>query len=330
MSQASSAAKLAKAAERFIFAALYVSSLSGSPCRTAPPMKLRAQHFLLLAIALTLGACHFTSPKAPTGQVVATVGEREITRRQLQLELNGAGQVTPAGQKAQQQAALQYIIQRSILADAAKQQGVNKDPNFILLSERANDALLVQMLQAKIAASVPPPTREEANSFEEANPNVFAERKIFEVEQMRMARPADSSILAKLKPLNTLDDIASFLTQNHIAFQRGQSTIDAVGQNPKLVSAIVALPPNEVFIISSGNGLLINQVLNTRTQPFTGEPATKYALHVLQTQHAQEAVQRAFASILGRAQTDVRINKDFQPTPKPVSVPSPPIKASGD
>jgi len=292
-------------------------------------VKTNVKQLAVIAVALTTCGCHFGSQKPPTGQVVATVGDREITRRQLQAELNGVAAATPAAQKAQQQAALQYIIQRAILADAAKKQGLDKDPNFILLSERANDALLVQLLQTKIAASVPAPTIEEANTFEEANPDVFAERKVFDVDQMRMSRPADPSILAKLKPLNTLDDIASFLTQNRILYQRGKSTIDAVGQNPKLVSAIVKLPPNEVFIISSGNGVLINQVLATRVQPFTGGQATKYALYLLRTQHAQEAVQRAFADLLKKAQSDIRINKEFQSAQKPASAPLPSGKPNG-
>ena len=220
-------------------------------------MTTKLQHLVLCSVVLLVSACRFQLPfsshKQPTGQVVATVGDREITLRQLQAEMRGTQGATVAVQKAQQQAALQFILQRSIFADEAKKEGLDKDPDVILSSARAIDTLLVEKLEANIAASVPTPAVEEINHFENLNPSIFAERKIFDVEQIRMGRPADPNILAKMRPFKTLDEVASFLTQNHIVFQRGLSAIDAVGQSPKLVNAIVSLPPQELFIIASGN-----------------------------------------------------------------------------
>ena len=182
-------------------------------------MRLKPLHLLLFTLALAVGACS-RAPKAPTGQVAANVGDREITVRQLGAEIGSLPPVAPASQKAQQRAVLNFIIQRTILADAARKQGLDKDPNFILLSERATDALLVQQLQAKIAAAVPPPSLEEIAQFQSANPDIFAQRKIFDVEQIHFAQQADPNFVKKLQPFKTLDDVANFLTQNNISFQR--------------------------------------------------------------------------------------------------------------
>jgi EpsD family peptidyl-prolyl cis-trans isomerase len=284
-------------------------------------LRLKSQHLFIVAVVLAVGACSRT-PKAPTGQVAATVGAHEITIRELSAELGGAPPVPPAAQKAQQQGALNLIIQRTILADVARKQGLDKDPSFVLLSKRTNDALLVQQLQAKIAASVPPPAPEEVAQFQSTNLDVFAERKIFDVEQIRMARPADPDFVKKLQPLKTLDEIASFLTQNHVGFQRGTTSIDALGQNPALVKAIVGLPPGEVFIISAGNQVLINLIHNTRTQPFTGDPAKKYATSYLRAQHTQQAVQKQLGAFIASGQRTVQIAKDYQPSKKPAGPPA--------
>lgn len=271
-----------------------------------------------------LGGCNFGSaPKTPTGQVVATVGSREITRRELQAELAGAPPVAPKDQKAQQQAALQRIIQRVILADAAKQEGLDKVPDYALLSQRANDALLVQLLESKTAASVPAPSNEEVQQFQETNPNLFAERKIFDVDQIRITRPSDPQLAKKLEPLKTLDDIAAYLNQNHILFQRGANMLDAVGQNPKLLSAIMALPPHEVFILSSADEIFVNMVTNVRTQPLVGDAAAKFAQNSLKAQHVQDAVLRRLNTIVARARGTVRLSKDFEPA-KPAAKKLPP------
>ena len=119
---------------------------------------------MLFALAcgsvLALSACDRDAPKAPTGQVVASVGGREITRRELQTEMTGLTAATPAIQKEQQKAALQRLVQRAILVNAAKEQGIDKDPAFALLAQRATDAVMVQMLERKVVASVPAPSDE--------------------------------------------------------------------------------------------------------------------------------------------------------------------------
>ncbi|MES2294223.1 MAG: hypothetical protein V4527_13055 [Pseudomonadota bacterium] len=274
----------------------------------------KAQHLLVPVIALAVSGCNFGSkPKPPTGQVVATVGGHEITVRQLHAELGNARAVSPAAQKEQQRAALNFVIERTVLADEARKEGIDKNPDFILLNQRATDALLVQQLQAKIAASVPPPSPEEAARFQSANPNIFAERKIFDVDQIRIDLPSDRSVLTKLQPLKTLDEVANFLTQNHVPFQRGTGIIDAVGQNPQLINAIVALPPQEVFVFPVGNQILISQVRNARTEPFTGEPANKYAINVLRLEHTQAAVQKQMASLIVRARGTMQVSKDYLP-----------------
>lgn len=280
----------------------------------------KARHLLIPVVALAVSACNFnfggSKPKAPTGQVVATVGGHEITVRQLNSELSGAAAVAPAAQKEQKRAALNFMIERTVLADEARKQGIDKDPDFILLSQRTMDALLAQQLQAKIAATVPAITLDEATRFENANPNIFAERKIFEVDQIRMNQPSDRAILAQLQPLKTLDEVVKLLTDNKIPFQRGTTAIDAVGQNPKLIDAIVALPPQEVFVFPAGNQIMINQVKGARTEPFTGDTANKYAMNVLRLERTQTAVQRQMAAVLAKAKSTIVVSKDYMP-PKP-------------
>jgi len=287
----------------------------------------KARHLLIPAIALAVSACNFggSKPKAPTGQVVATVGGHEITVRQLNAEMSGAVAVAPAAQKEQKRAVLNFMIERTVLAEEARKQGIDKDPDFILLSQRNMDALLAQQLQAKIAATVPAITLDEATRFENANPNIFAERKIFEVDQIRMNQPSDRAILAKLQPLKTLDEVVKLLTESNLPFQRGTTAIDAVGQNPKLIDAIVALPPQEVFVFPAGNQIMINQVKSARTEPFTGDAANKYAMNVLKLERTQTAVQRQMAAVLAKAKNTIVVSKDYMP-PKAAPAPAPAAK----
>ena len=124
---------------------LYGNSMSVEKRRT--PLRSATFFAAGLGAMLALSGCHFGTPKCPTGQVVATVGDREITRRELEAEIQGSTATTPAAQKAERQAALQRIMQRVALANAARDRGIDKDPSFALLRQRAEDALLVAALR---------------------------------------------------------------------------------------------------------------------------------------------------------------------------------------
>jgi len=281
---------------------------------------------MLFALAcgsvLALSACDRDAPKAPTGQVVASVGGREITRRELQTEMTGLTAATPAIQKEQQKAALQRLVQRAILVNAAKEQGIDKDPAFALLAQRATDAVIVQMLERKVVASVPAPSNEEVAQFIQTNPDMFAQRRLFDVEQIRMPLTSDPKIIKQLEPLKTMDEVAAFLTKQNISFQRGANVMDARGQDPKLLKAIIALPPGEVFILSSRSEIFLNQIRNTRLLPFEGKEATQFALNSLKSQRSREVVARQLRGYLTKAQPGVRMSAEFT-TPPPGAKPKP-------
>ena len=151
---------------------------------------------------------------------------------------------------------------------------------------------------------------------------------MFDLDQIRMGRPTDPKMLDQLRPLNTLEDIAALLTRDQIKFQRGTTALDAVGADPKMVEAVVKLPPHEVFVVPNGNLILISQIKDTRIAPFTGEMAVTYALNVLKQQHAREAVERKVGAIMNKGAATVRFNKAYQPAPAPGN-PATPAAGSG-
>ena len=270
-----------------------------------------------LSACLALGACKIPGlggDKTPTGQVVATVDGQEITLRDLQNEMGGATFPDPKARRAAEIRVLDNIIGRTVLADAARKQGLEKTPQFAINKKRALDALLVQTLEQKIVSSVPQPTKDEAESFVAAHPDIFAERKIFSVDQIRMPRPSDPAVLKALVPLKTMEEIESLLKADNIPYQRVATSLDSVGTDPRLLDAINKLAANEVFVIPGGDGLLVNVIRDSKTTPFTGPAAVDYARNLIARQRSQESAARAFNDILAKARETVKFNKDYQPT----------------
>lgn len=274
-------------------------------------MKLSWAYLTLACLALS--ACGEGRAAQPKGQVVATVGDQEITRTQLRAELGGNTASDAEARKRLEQAMLQQIVSRKLLAEAARKDGVDKTPEFAMMRERAVEAVLVQAYQEKLAKSVPAISRDEALKFMNDNPDIFAQRKVFVVDQIRTVRPADPALLERFRPLTTMEQVLSLLQSEKIPYQRGTDTLDTVGTDPNVVRQIVKLPPNEVFVIPLPGGVLINQIRETRVQPFAGEPAERYARQMLASQRQQEVVAKQFNTVLNQSKESVSYGKGFEP-----------------
>jgi EpsD family peptidyl-prolyl cis-trans isomerase len=277
-------------------------------------MKLGSIGLLGAVACLALTGCS-DKPKEPKGQVIATVGKEEITAIDLRNEMGSVSIPDPKMRRAVEQRALDSIITRKWLAQAAEKAKIDKTPEYAQQKARLEEALLVQTWQNKIAKMVPPPTSEEANAFMQQHPEMYAQRQIFVAEQLRMVRPANNQVLEAMRPLNTMEQVEQFLTANRIPYQKGEFRFDAVQIGPQLTAQINKLPPNEVFVIPSGNLLLVNRLKETVVVPFTGQQATQHALNYLRSTRTQEAIRRQFGSVMQGAKEQVKYSKAYQPAP---------------
>ena len=255
--------------------------------------------------------------------VVAQVGDREITLRELNAETPNGGNPDSAAFRAAQLTTLGDMVVRAIVAQAATDQGIDKTPGFALDLRRAIDTLLVQGLEAKFAAETPKVTDNEAEGYMAAHANIFAQRKIFTVDQIRTANPNDPAVIKQLEPLKTMAQVETLFNQRAMPFQRATVTFDAVDINPQMVDALIGLPPAEVFVIPNKDAMLVGQIKEARIVPFTGTKALDYAVRVLTRQRTQETVTRQVKALFDKAKPTIRFSPGFtppSPSPPPTSV----------
>jgi EpsD family peptidyl-prolyl cis-trans isomerase len=285
-------------------------------------MKFRIGCALTLTAFLAVGACHRPAfiggkPAAPTGQVVAVVEGQEITLRDLNAELAGLNVTDPKLRKAAQDEALRKIIGRKILAKAAQDQGIDKTADFALERQRADESLLAEALEQKLAAGVPAPTREEVEHYVSDNPDLFDQRKIMTVDQIRIVKPSDPARLQELAPLNTMPEIKVLLEREHTQYQEGTTQLDTAALGPDVSAKILKLPPNEVFVVPSGGYALINQIQSTVIQPLKGDQAISLATAYLRRKHVDDALQLSVRALLQKGDSTVAYNPAYKPAAPP-------------
>lgn len=281
---------------------------------------------LALAVGLSVAGC---KGKAPTGQVAAKVGNDEITVQELQAELGGYVAPDAKSRKAAEQTALQNIIVRKLIAKAAAKAGVDKSPTFAIQKSRMEDVLLVQSWEKALTDAVPEPGPEQVRDYISKHPELFANRKIYTVDQLRMPALNDPKLSAELKPLNTLDEIGQLLQSKGVRFETGRGTLDSLALGSPLELEIEKLPPGEIFVVPIGNTLVANKILDTRTEPAPDALAQKVAARSIKTQQAQESVKRMFGSVVNNHPgTKIVYNPAYTPPPA-AKAPSPGQPAAG-
>lgn len=275
----------------------------------------------VLAAGLSVAACH---GKAPTGQVAARVGNEEVTVQELQAEMAGFNAPDAKTRKAAEQQALQNIIERKLIAKAAAKAGIDKSPAFAIQKARMEDMLLMQSWQKALVDAVPEPGPEQVRQYIGQHPEIFANRKVYVVDQVRMAAITDPKLLAELKPLNKLEDIAQLLQSKGIRFETGRGALDGLQLGSGLAAQIDKLPPGEIFVLPVGNVLTANKLVEARVQPVPDADAQKIAARAIKTQQAQESVKRMFGQVITHPAIKVAYNPAYAPAPaKAATAPKP-------
>ncbi len=279
---------------------------------------------LVASACLVLGGCGDKN-KQPTGQVIATVKGKEITAIDLRNELNGFTTTDPNIRKVAEQQALNAIISRKVLAQAAIKAKVDKSPEFAQQQVRMNETMLVQSWQNQLVKAVPAPSKEETDKFIADHPDLYANHKVFDVDQVRFARPTDPSMLAAFKPLKSLTEVSALLASRGVGFQTAHAQLDSLTLDPRVVDQLIKLPPGEVFVVPLGNMLVANEIRSTHVEPLPPGQAVKHATGILKSQRTQESLERQFGSVMAAAKKDITYAKAYQPPapPKPAAAAAP-------
>lgn len=269
----------------------------------------------LFSITVSLLACHGGGdPKAlPAGQTLAQVGGTDITTNELNAELTTTQFASERDRKRAMQQALQGLVARTILANIARAQKLDQEPNYVLQQHRANEILLVQNLQAAIASKVPAPTESEINGFIGSHPELFAKRTIYTLDQIKFRAPEDLTGLKAYAPLKTMTEIEQKLLEDRTPYDRTQASLDVLTAEVALAGAIAKLPRDEVFLLPKNNVIYANHILAAKVQPFEGPRARNYAAIALQNAAIEKATVAAIGDQVKAARAAVRYQPGYAP-----------------
>ena len=265
---------------------------------------------LALGGALLLGGCE----AKPEGQVAAVVDGEEVTLTELNTELANARIPDNVDKKLVQRQALQRIIERKLLATAARKDALDQTPEFIVRRQQLEDALLVQLLSQKVARGIKVPTSADTDKFMASNPNMFADRVIYAVDQIRFATPARDDYLKQLAAAKSMAEVVAVLDGLKIKYERGNVAVDSAQVPPPMLAQIQKVPAGEPFVVPMGNMVAVSLITCSKPAPLGGDQIRPLAANAVRNGELGKALQQRLKA--ERAQAKIEYQPGFSPPPE--------------
>ena len=273
-------------------------------------MPHRSKSAAALACVLLFSGCG----REPGGQVAAVVGDDEITLQEINAEIGNAQVPKGADAKAIQRFALQRIVERRLLAGMARDDGLDKQPEFIIRQRQLDDALLVQLLRDQAGRSIRVPNEAALDKYVADHPSRFADRTLLRLDQIRFPMPADPTKLRALEADHSMDAVAATLKGLGVDFERVPATLDSSQLPPTVMTRIAALPAGEPFMVPDG-GLVSVSVVNGRLPaPLVGAAARPIAVQMIRNEELAKNLEQRFKA--KKAAVKIEYQPGFEP-PKP-------------
>lgn len=263
--------------------------------------------FACALLALSLSACD----KEATGQVAAVVNGEEITLQEINAELGGAAIPEGVDKKLVQQAALQRIVERRLLAQAARDDELDKTPDYLLRERQLRDALLVQLMGQRAERALKVPGEQEIDKFIADNPVMFAERKILAVDRIQFAMPKNLDQLKALENDHSMEAVAARLKQMGIEFRRDATQIDSAALGQQRLQQIRALPAGEPFVVPENGVVTVGVVTGERSEPVPAANARPMAVQAIRNKQMSETMQQRLKQ--SRTSAEIQYQAGFAP-----------------
>jgi len=279
--------------------------------------------FMVLAagLAAALGGCGDKAADKKPGQALASVNGAEVTVLQLNEELQRANVASNQQDSASKQL-LQVLIDRQLLQDAAMKENLDRDPKVMQAIDRARSLIVAQAYLQKRIGNVARPTPEEVEAYFNKNPDFFANRKQFSMNELVIAA-ADLTpeVRAAADGAKSLEEVAVWLDAHKIKYGRTQVTRSTADVPRQLSEKLLGMPKGQLFVVREGARAMFIAVAEVRDAPVSLQVATPQIEQFLMKRKNQELAADELKRLRGVARIEY-LNKAMMPDAKPAALPA--------
>lgn len=275
-----------------------------------------SRHTVVLATllgVLALAGCG-EEKKAAT-QVAVKVNKEEISVHQINNLLSRGGKLPPDQMKTASRQVLERLVDQELLVQKAIEKKLDRESKTMKALEEARRDILARGYMESVVTGTAKATPAEIAEFYTKRPELFAERRIYNLQEVTIAGDS-ATLLPKLQEqmgkARNLTDIAAWLTSQNIPFG-GNVTTKAAEQLPlELLPRFHQMKDGQIGVLPSKDGVLMVQLMASRTAPMDQKAATPFIEQFLMNQKKIEVSNKELKQL--REQAKIEYLGDFAKT----------------
>ena len=265
-----------------------------------------------ISLAVIASACN----RKAEGQTVAVVNGDEITLPDLNFALNQSKVPEDADKNVARSQVLQQLVDRRLLVQQAREEGIDKTPEYLNAERRADEDLLISMLASRRLKTAQLPSDREIDNYIATHPETFANRQTWSLTQVMYPTPTDPKVKADVIAAKTMDQLIAALKKDNVAYQQQDNRLDTAVIPPEVYAKLNAVPAGEPFAIAAGNRTVASVVTTREPHPLTGDTAKPIAVDAMRKAQTAKALEDLLKSRRNSAQIEYQSGYGPPPTAK--------------
>ena len=250
--------------------------------------------FLGAALGM-VGGCDWREESSAATQVAAQVNSDEITVHQINAVLARTASVTPETAMRAKREVLERLIDQRLAVQQALDNKLDRSPAVLQALEGARAEILARAFADEVARSQPKPSPDEVSKFYAEHPELFAQRRVFVLEEIEISGGSDLN--AGLKEVvgkaRSMQEVAAWLRARDVKFKEGRGVRTAEQIPLETLPRLQSMRDGDFRVIEEGAGRTqVIRVVTTSLAPVDETAATPRIQQFLFNRRTSEALAR--------------------------------------
>ncbi|MGB4064281.1 MAG: EpsD family peptidyl-prolyl cis-trans isomerase [Azonexus sp.] len=287
--------------------------------------KLKTISAIVLS-SLVLGACGDRPPeKKAASQVAVKVNDGEISVHQINFVLQRTPNIPAAKAEAAKRQVLESLIDQELAVQQAMEAKLERTPNVMQAIESARREILARaFIEQKVSKQAKPST-DEIHKFYNDHPELFANRKIYRIEEVAFS--ATPEIIAGVKAQlgsgkTSVAEVVTGLKAKGVEVAGGVSVKAAEQLALELLPRLAQAKDGQVQMIENQGRVAFITVLASKPEPMDEIKAQPFIENFINNKQKSDAARSTMKELREKAKIEY-VGEFVAPAPAVAAAPAP-------
>jgi EpsD family peptidyl-prolyl cis-trans isomerase len=257
---------------------------------------------MVLLSALLLTGCGGEAQRKSDSQVAATVNDGELTVHQIETVLERQPRLA-TGDGGGAARVLEGLIDQELAAQAARSANLDKDPRVVQRLEAARREILAQAWQESVATKARGATSDEIDRYYDAQPALFAQRRIYVVRETGLQAEATElkAFIGKVAALRSPEELTLLMQRDGLSGPTRVVAQAAEDLPLNLLAQLAPLEPGRSIAFAQGGNARVYTLLQAVQAPVDRRQAQGAIAAYMANQRKSEAISDAMKKLRSEA-----------------------------